>query len=572
MIIGRVSRVDGTKVVGVFYEKLPPHIFDRHDIVPAPQINSFVKTNVGLDTIICQIVGEHEFEYDKADQIISEKREEFLVDLEVRGRMYKEKFLGGLRCLPIVGAKIETLTKTDYDSLFNVKGGIKIGRNLFDSSNQIYLDINKLMPSHIGIFGNTGSGKSNTLAKLLKEYMEIMPESCDNAKLIVFDLNNEYGGSAIVKNEQKQVYTLSTRKHGGNDKIPLNFSDLSVDNWGTLLKATQKTQMPVVRRAYKRWKDSDTDYVEQIKWILVNKRYQMFYALREYGGEFFDGLDELIFHKTQNAFYYYSGGDRTFIDGIDQCPEIKQKEKLTLLQRFLVGIIFEISRSSESGMNFEYIQPLIPRAKDIIKDLEKIFEDCSGSSILNIFANKPLTVIQLGDVNSGTRELVPALISELLFQNAVSNKKDKTESILSIVVDEAHNLLAYDDEKSDIVHNNTLRVFEKIIKEGRKFGVFLYLASQRPSDISSTITSQIHNYFIHKLVNPNDIDKIRKTVAFMGDASLSMLSSLGQGECIVSGPSLYMPQYVYVDELESVHKPCSNDLILFGENGILRDK
>ena len=108
-----------------------------------------------------------------------------------------------------------------------------------------------------------------------------------------------------------------------------------------------------------------------------------------------------------------------------------------------------------------------------------------------------------------------------------------------------------------------------MIKEGRKFGVFLCLASQRPSDISPTITSQIHNYFIHKLVNPNDIERIRRTVSFMGEGSLAMLSALGQGECIVSGPSLYMPQFVYIEQLNEANQPNSSDLDLFGEKGIL---
>ena len=116
--------------------------------------------------------------------------------------------------------------------------------------------------------------------------------------------------------------------------------------------------------------------------------------------------------------------------------------------------------------------------------------------------------------------------------------------------------------------SNTLA---KIIKEGRKFGVFLIISSQRPSDISNTITSQLQNYFIHKLVNPNDIEKIRKTVAYMNEASLNMITVLGQGECIISGNALYTPQYAYIDELESNLKPNSADIILLGEGGILEE-
>lgn len=168
--------------------------------------------------------------------------------------------------------------------------------------------------------------------------------------------------------------------------------------------------------------------------------------------------------------------------------------------------------------------------------------------------------------------MLPSLLSELVMKDAEVAKGDgRPKRITTIVIDEAHNLLGYDDSKSDLVHGNTLRVFERVIKEGRKFGVFLCIASQRPSDISATITSQIHNYFIHKLVNPNDVERIRRTVSFMGEGSLSMLSALGQGECIISGPSLYMPQYVYIEQLDVRNQPNSSDIRLYGKDGLFVD-
>lgn len=573
MIVGRVSKVDGIKAVGVFYEKLPPHLLWNGEATPAPQINSYVKTNVGLDIVICQIVGEHEFEYDKFENRQDIQTEEFVVDLEVRGRAVNGNFLGGLRCLPIVGAKIETLNDSDYVSLFSGRDGIRIGTNLFDSSNQIFLDINRLIPSHIGVFGNTGSGKSNTLSKILKGYISMIPEECDNAHVLLFDLNNEYGGNAIVNAEKKCLYELTTKCSFIEDdkkikKIQIDFMSLTDDNWGTLLKASPKTQMPVVRRAYNKWKRENTDYVEEIKRMLVNKRVQMFFTLREYGEDFIDGIDEVRYHNKAGSFFYQKeDGRKVYIESKDTCPDFTVR-KMNKLQRFLLELIFEISKSSESGTNFEFIQPLLPRARVIIKNLDKTFINVEGAGIKDIFSGKKVAVIQLGNVNAETREAIPSLISELVFQDAIQERGEgKTKSIVSIVIDEAHNLLAYDPEKTDRMHDNTLRVFERVIKEGRKFGIFLYLSSQRPSDISNTITSQIHNYFIHKLVNPNDIEKIRKTVSFMGDASLSMLSALGQGECIISGPSLYLPQYVYVDELDEDSKPNSNDLKIVDRNG-----
>ena len=72
-----------------------------------------------------------------------------------------------------------------------------------------------------------------------------------------------------------------------------------------------------------------------------------------------------------------------------------------------------------------------------------------------------------------------------------------------------------------------------------------------------------------QLVNPNDIERIRKTVSFMGDSSLSMLSALGQGECILTGPALHMPQYIYVHQLDSEYKPNSDDVVIFGKEGLI---
>lgn len=108
---------------------------------------------------------------------------------------------------------METLDKEDYNSLYSQGKGIEIGVNLFDSDNTIILDVNKLIPSHIGIFGNTGSGKSNTLSKLLKKYLEIIPNDYDKAKVLIFDLNNEYGKDAIVSQSKKTLYTLNTRNN-----------------------------------------------------------------------------------------------------------------------------------------------------------------------------------------------------------------------------------------------------------------------------------------------------------------------------------------------------------------------
>lgn len=573
MIIGKITKVDGVKVVGTFFEKLPPYLRIDRQMVPAPQINSYVKTNVGLDTIVCQIVGEHEFNYDRYDPLDSEEKDDFLVDLEVRGRFSKGKFSVGLRCLPIVGAEIELFEPKDYEYLFGNKDGIYLGHNLFNDSHKLYLDPDKLIPSHIGIFGNTGSGKSNTLARIIRGYEDIIPPECKTARIMLFDFNNEYGGNSIVDKNKKLIFTLSTGKHSNSsDKLPLNINDLDYDAWGTLLRATQKTQMPVIRRAFKHWKDKDLDFLNELKKIMINRINPIFFSIRENLSNYYPGIES--FSSLSNGSFFYRDAEKyCYISDIESfssanCPELSFVEPDDELDSFLLNLIFEISKSSESGTNYDYVQPLISRAIHLVSDLRKIFDIKIEGTINDLFENKNLVIIQLAKVNSGTREIIPSLLTQLIFEHASFDKDGKVESITSIIIDEAHNILGYDPDKNDLIHDNTLRVFEKVIKEGRKYGVYLYVASQRPSDISDTITSQIHNYFIHKLVNPRDLEKIRKSVSFLGESNFSMITALGQGECIISGPSLMMPQFVSIDELQSENKPQSDDVKLFGSDGI----
>ncbi len=580
MVIGRITRVEGVRVSAVFYERMQPFLVSSGRAVSSPRINSFVKTGVGLDTVVCQIVGEHEAEYDRHDEVAQAEHVlpdgGFVVDLEVRGHIASGAFKGGLRCLPIVGATVETLTSDDLQLLFSASGSklMEVGHSLFDESNPVYLDAGRLMASHIGVFGNTGSGKSNTLASVLSKYVKLLPDGCSSAHIIIFDLNNEYGGDAIVDCVDKEIYQLSTRLRKGEDRdrIPLDVMSLDVDSWGTILRATQKTQMPVVRRAFYRWKFDDAqDYVRDVKQSLVDKRSALFFTLRNYCDGLIDGIDTLVFNGTNRYFYYPNGANGVaFIDTLEDVRPISLKRDIEPMQMFYLWLALEVARAAESGINYDFVQPLLPRARSVVNDLEKLFVHKGGASVSSIFNGKTIAVIQLGDVNEGSREMLPSLLSELIMADAAKCKGGGSPwKITTIVIDEAHNLLGYDANNSDLVHDNTLRIFERVIKEGRKFGVFLCLASQRPSDISPTITSQVHNYFIHKLVNPNDVERIRKTVSFMGEGSLSMLSALGQGECIISGPSLYMPQYVYVDQLDSIHQPNSSDLKLFGDDGIL---
>lgn len=111
------------------------------------------------------------------------------------------------------------------------------------------------------------------------------------------------------------------------------------------------------------------------------------------------------------------------------------------------------------------------------------------------------------------------------------------------------------NRESDTWKDYHLEVFEEIIKEGRKFGVFMAIASQSPSDISSTIVSQLHNYFIHRLVNDEDINKVGQTISFLDRVSKESLPILSIGVCVIAGQLVEMPIVVQISKIEDKYKP-----------------
>lgn len=149
---------------------------------------------------------------------------------------------------------------------------------------------------------------------------------------------------------------------------------------------------------------------------------------------------------------------------------------------------------------------------------------------------------------------MPLLLCKQLYEE--NKRKNNPDTFLNIIVDEAHNILSRSSEReSEQWKDYRLETFEEIIKEGRKFGVFLTIASQRPSDISPTIISQLHNYFLHRLINNNDIIAVEKTIAYLDKVSFDYLPILPTGTCILAGLLAQVPVVIDIDKIEDDFEP-----------------
>jgi hypothetical protein len=107
-----------------------------------------------------------------------------------------------------------------------------------------------------------------------------------------------------------------------------------------------------------------------------------------------------------------------------------------------------------------------------------------------------------------------------------------------------------------------LETFEEMVKEGRKFGIFITVASQRPADISPTIVSQLHNFFIHRLVNDRDLFLLDNTISTLDNLSKGLIPHLSPGACVVTGTSFDIPMVLQVKQLTKDLQPDSADVDL----------
>ena len=220
---------------------------------------------------------------------------------------------------------------------------------------------------------------------------------------------------------------------------------------------------------------------------------------------------------------------------------------------------------SNRAMN-DHIAPAINKLRAVAEDFNSVFAIEEGNNITSIYKDKNLVIVDLNDTNTKMKKLVPLLISMKLYKEHKDLKPDKGEKLthsLHLIIDEAHNILSYESNRENETWKDfRLEVFEEIIKEGRKFGVFLTIASQRPSDISATIISQLHNYLIHRLVNNRDLEMVEKAISYLDKVSVENLPILPVGACVLSGTAIDLPVILQVQPLPEAYQPHSENINL----------
>jgi DNA helicase HerA-like ATPase len=262
--IGRVISVDGRLVrVKVDKTKNTSHLLYKGELLKNVSVGGYIKIVKGFTKIIGKVNGEfveEDKQFSKKEYSSEKEKISRTLSVSLLGFFKGCAFVRGIKELPLVDNECFLLHNREFNRVHNfLQEGdepITLGTLSLEKGQKIEVGVNSLFASHIGIFGNTGSGKSYTLAKVYRELFERYkdrPGFKENAQFLLIDFNGEYvdaDDNVIVEKQYKNVYKLSTRTPTGGDRFPVSLDALNnADFWTTFLEATEKTQTPFLHRA-----------------------------------------------------------------------------------------------------------------------------------------------------------------------------------------------------------------------------------------------------------------------------------------------------------------------------------
>ena len=619
-IVGTVREIRGTNVIIRLFENSSQmtYFLNGHRY-SGVMIGSYIGIKRGHYTIVAKIEKEYAQDIFHDTKIQEFSKDRFIREVEAKviGSFVREKYISGMVAFPQIfndvillpNEKISSIIcgdtsteedPTDGNPSTNPELFFKIG-NLWPEGIPYMINWAKIFNTHIAIFGNTGSGKSNTLARLYANLFCLDAKNIiefGESRFVVIDFNGEYIGTKVLS-ENKRIYKLDTRDQNDDskDKIPIpadKFWDKEM--LSILFGATEQTQQPFLNRLLNYY-FSKTHFVDNLSKYLC-RAFETVYSfpskeslsllkdaldiLEINHDEFSPWIDRTAFNPNNPNGYYstaelsgwndsrgrwYWNADENENILSDEIKKIKNTLESYKLKEEAINpivqlrlascfqMIFDLSRHT---IQYDHISPLIHRIEARSKDLDKVLLIDHSQEKVNIFPDKNIHVISLKHVNKDIKMLIPMLIAKISYN--LHRTQSEQDSIFNLIIDEAHNILSEKTTtESEKWKDYRLDVFEEIVKEGRKFGYYLTIASQRPADISPTIVSQIHNYFIHRLVNDNDLRLLDRTMTSLDYISKSSIPNLSAGQAIITGVSFDLPVIVQIDKLQKDEAPNSSN-------------
>lgn len=604
------------KVISVEYDKFRVKLFHstKTSIISIDgqvyffgNIGSFLKVfNPTGESIICEVIAIMDRSND--GKVFSNFDLDSSRELIVKpiGTLNKsDQFKMGIGIFPSIYSDVHIVTKNDIelvlDSLlegqskdktpgihYNIELGLS--RNMLNY--KIEININKLFNIHTAILGNSGSGKSNTIAHLLQEVLRKNENHALGSKFVLFDVNGEYHGALKTGlNESIKVGDYKPNSNQKGNAFFLPYYLLTQDEWLAFLMASDRTQKPfwdkVLQECFKFYnifkEESELDFKNYFKW----KFRTIFKNLISYAESDTSKITAArgIVIKCREITQEYKNEELTnFLDELERKCNLNYGDNRDELAKYLSSLKID----EEEAFKIEDLR-LVPGEyfdhKFLKTAVEMVLldEEAKGNSRireftstmisrLNYFLSHPdcnfmregkkyknsrdylskvfnldkkeiqLILVDLSEVGNDILELSTSVIARMFYDLRKSkNGDERLKSPIHIILDEAHRYIKQD--ANYILREN---IFERIAREGRKFSLFLFLSSQRPSELSPTVLSQCGNYIIHRIQNEIDMKYIYSVLPYYSDDYTTKVKQQVPGEALVFGNCVPMPLHVKI--------------------------
>ncbi|HBP0494146.1 TPA: ATP-binding protein [Pseudomonas aeruginosa] len=539
-------------------------------------------------------------------------------------------FRRGVEAYPTVGDPVLLPTQTQLRAI--VESGdnrrVKIGVSPLAANAEVKIDPDRLFGRHLAVLGNTGSGKSCSVAGLIRWSMEEARKARGgadpNARFIVLDPNGEYA-KAFDGLGKVRVFAVEPKPDSGIEQLQVPLWFWNSAEWSAFTQASERAQRPLLRRALREMR-SGADVTEDPVFILRRKISSILITLKAqvrngenyegwkfgpklpvfiedleaYSREFSDQSDSIEYLRNQmqallnrpQQTYRKQNGQT----GYNDFPATAVEVVISNLQGYLNsigGIVYQAGPNEDAPLRFngaqfadhleslasqennaQFFDYLIMRIRTMLSDtrISRITTASNQVSLQDWLANTigdnqasngTVTIIDLSLVPAEVVHIVTAVIARMTLESMQRYRKLNHGKTLPtvLVMEEAHTFIKryQDDAENQNSAAICCQVFEKIAREGRKFGLGLVLSSQRPSELSPTVLSQCNSYLLHRISNDRDQELVHKLVPDNLRGLLRDLPSLPSRHAILLGWTSELPVLVQMNALPEGQRPKSDD-------------
>lgn len=543
-----------------------------------------VRVNLAIDiTGQNNFLGVHVIFEDNDKKIVGEivfldKKE---CHINIVGEIVGDKFISGINDRPAFKSKVRIITMPELEVILGKQEKTKdktfFGLSTVYKNYKINVDTNSFFSNHFAIFGNSGSGKSCTFAKIIQSVFDNSENPPIKSRFIIFDAYGEYikAFSHInTINSKLSTKVITTDiKDTNNELLQIPVWLLDIDDIALLLNADRVEQLPIIEKALKLAPifKSENEEIIQLKNDIIARA--LIDIVRS-GKESTIIRDQLVavlstyFTKdlNLNSEIHQPGYVRTF----KQCLQIDAMGKMAdieIVVSFLNSFINDTFKIPDPDGSIVYNLVDLKSALDFalisegILKSEKIFDYANVLSVrLNslanseygkyfkisdkmskeeyisyLFLNKENRLAQILDVNINyvddrLGKVIAKIISRMVF-NVLVKSPIRGANPIHIVIEEAHRYVQEDNDLKLLGYN----IFDRITKEGRKYGTILGLITQRPSELTDTSVSQCANFIILKIQHPKDLEYVANMVPNISQEGINQVKNLPAGTSLAFG-------------------------------------